>query len=628
MIGRNVLLPVAAAMAFCANAWAQPTRPPGSAGTGLARAAPAPAGAFDDRWMGQMALTRLEEFAATGEYDTLAERLHAALVARVACGHLEELGALTEMVHALRACALLPKAAATPGGQEMVRWLVGHKDVSQILFRAMGDVPEPAESLKVFWELVRADEKAVLSHPDLAAAFATSRPMRHYRPQPDPCTMVEAFGWYTHPAVRMRFDLKKMPYELARYLATSRLSLPERRWAAKAYGGKDQPVKAYFDLEYDLAAYELDKPKKIADKPYTLPNLRKEGGVCIEQAYYAAEICRALGIPAAIASGTASWGGKHAWAACLRIGGNRAYWDSTTGRYEAHRYYTGQVSDPANGRAMPDAELMLVGAAAQLPRQRRREADAAVVLARLVDKLRDKSPAVDLDLLRRWARDYDEHPPERAKRPPASVAWLAQKRQLDGSLVEDLLAEAIERNLAFRPAWELLVKLRTEDRLPAEHLDRFFDTLISKTAKDYPDYSCSLVMRIVPTIADAAARENVYRRSLSIYGERPDLQGWILISLGDDYAKHSETDKALKAYEAALKSEALAEVMLAASERAEKALKASGRAKAAITMYTKLIDRAKRRWRGRDQKAVVDALRARLAALLREAGLEREAERV
>jgi len=613
------LLAMVAAMVVCAPARAQGLGPPALAATGPARPAPAPAGGFDDGWVGRMALIRLEEFAATGEYGALAERLHSAILARLACGHLDELGALTDMVHALRAAALLPKAAESGGGQESVRWLVGHREICETLLRAMGDVPDRHASLEAFRELVRADEKAVLAYPDLAVAFATSQPMRHYRKQPDACTMVEAFRWYTRPTKPMRFDLKKMPYELARYLATSRLSLPERRWAAKHYGDKRRPVRAYFDLKYDDDATELGKPKKIADKPYTLPNLRKVGGVCIEQAYYAAEICRSLGIPAAITHGAASWGGLHAWTACLRVGGRRAWWDAATGRYEAHRYYTGTVTDPASGRRMADAELTLLGAAAQLPRRRRREADAAVILAKMVDALRDKDPTAtaDLALLRRWARDYDNRPPEGVQRRPASVGWLVEKRKLDGAMVEDLLAEAIERNLAFRGAWELVVKLRTEGRLPAEHLDRFFETLVTRTARDYPDYSCSLAMRIVPTIADPGKREKVYRRALSIYGKRPDLRGWILISHGDDCAKRGETDKALKAYEAALKNVALAEVMLAASERAEKALRKAGRTRSAATMYARLIEKARRQWSARDRKPIIDTLRARAEALTR-----------
>ena len=55
--------------------------------------------------------------------------------------------------------------------------------------------------------------------------------------------------------------------------------------------------------------------------------------------------------------------------ACLKIasGGKQAVWDSRTGRYASLTFLTGNAPDPASGGRMPDSELMLAGAAAQLP---------------------------------------------------------------------------------------------------------------------------------------------------------------------------------------------------------------------------------------------------------------------
>ena len=40
---------------------------------------------------------------------------------------------------------------------------------------------------------------------------------------------------------------------------------------------------------------------------------------------------------------------------------------------------------------------------------------------------------------------------------------------------------------------------------------------VTRTAKQYPEYSCLMVMRIVPTIPTPTRRENVYRRALKGY---------------------------------------------------------------------------------------------------------------
>ncbi|MHC4716948.1 MAG: hypothetical protein ACYS5V_08265, partial [Planctomycetota bacterium] len=105
----------------------------------------------------------------------------------------------------------------------------------------------------------------------------------------------------------------------------------------------------------------------------------------------------------------------------------------------------------------------------------------------------------------------------------------------------------------------------------------------------------------------------------------------ILIALGDDYAGRENPEKALKAYEAAaLKTSGGVEVMVAASAKAEKLLRAAGRTRAAVTMYRKLMTKADRRWksRHRQQRAARARLGQRLVALLREIGRNDEADRV
>ena len=66
------------------------------------------------------------------------------------------------------------------------------------------------------------------------------------------------------------------------------------------------------------------------------------------------------------------------------------------------------------------------------------------------------------------------------------------------------------------------MKLREADRIPADHLNGFFQVLVDRTAKRYPDYSCLMVMKIARTLPDPAHREKVYQRAITVYGKRPD----------------------------------------------------------------------------------------------------------
>ncbi len=614
------------------SAAAQATPPPGPSANTKAGRARALRGTCDDRWLGQALLAELHQAAAAGEYTDLTVRTGEAILARLTCGGLNDLTALNDLTYVLRACKYLPLAERTSGGKEFAQWLLAHRPVARRMFRAVGGRYRPEKSLEALQQLQAADEQAVVAYPDLAVAFATAQPARHYRKQTSPATMLESFRWYTRSNVRFRYDLKAMPYELSRFLANSRLPLPERQWAVNAYRRYAEPAKSYFDLQYDYDYYRKGKPKKISKLPYTLGNLRKVGGVCIDQAYYASEVCRALGIPAAIVVGEGSSGVGHAWVACLKIerGGRSATWDTHTGRYQAHQYYSGDVTDPAMGR-MHDSELMLVGAAVQLPLIRREQADTAVLLARMADKAHRNGIGVDVSVLSRLAADYDKAHADEQGSPKAATDWIQAARKIDGDLVEDLVFLAIQRNLAYRPAWELIIELRKADRLPADQLDRFFEVLVKRTTKAYPEYSCRMVMRIVPTLSDPARREAVYKRSLGVYGWRPDLQGKLLIALGDDYRKRDEKDKALSAYgQAAEKSINVPETVLRATRRAEELLVEGGRKDMAISMYSKLFAQTRARNIAGvfQQQTSHYQLGSRLAVLLEQEGRAAEAQKI
>ncbi len=585
----------------------------------------------DDRWLSEVCLDELKRFSATGEYPVLARRIQTAMLRRLQCGHLDDLAALNDMTYVLKACTYLPLAGEVAKNKEFAAWLLGHRGVSRRLFRALGDVPSAEQSLERLFELAGAAEKDVLAHPELAVAFATAEPLKHYRAQPAPASIVHSFQWYTRAKVPFRYDLKKMPYELSRYLADTRLGIVERRWAAAKYAGASDPARAYVDVEIDREMRRKGGAKRIKTAPYTLRNISRLGGDALEQSYYAAEVCKALGMPAAIVFGRSKGGLGHAWIACLKVAprGQTAYWDCRTGRYPEYQFFLGKLRDPATGGAILDSELTLLGMAAQLPLARREEADAAVLLARLADQARDRADRVDLDVLRKLARLYDQRFAGKDDKPPADTGWIKVERKLDLALVEDLLDAAIARNLVHPPAWRFIISMRKKNRLPVKDLGRFLDVLVTRTAKDYPDYSRVVVMEIVPTIPDPARRERLYRKAIGVYGARADLRGRILIALGDDYRQQDRKPQALRAYEqAALGCVDVAEIVLDASARAENLLIDAGRRDLAVKMYRNLFGRARKRKSQFRQGTAHHEIGRRLAGLLRAAGDEKGARRI
>ncbi|MBL7220807.1 MAG: hypothetical protein ISS69_11885 [Phycisphaerae bacterium] len=600
----------------------------------------------DDAWLSKIALSELDRSVENGEFDALSARIKGAILGRLSTGKVQDMAVMIDLVYVLRACEygkvamklkfqhtetqarLAARSGMFKDGKELFKWLVANRGLSRVLFRGMQDVGEPADSLNAVAQLKSVGDKKLLAFPELVTAFATSRAARYYHEQPSPASLAESFAYYT--TRKMRYDLKTMPYELSRYLTDTRLSIAERLWAYGRYNRYPNPAKAYFDLKYDTDHFEKGDPKKISKLAFTLPNLRKVGGVCIEQAYYSSEVCKALGIPAKIVGGRGGGGVYHAWMMCFisKRRGRAAGWDSSTGRYAEQKYFVGDVQNPANGRRLLDCELMLEGAAALLPPSRREDADTATQLAVLAADVANAAEPADLKDLQALAALHKKRfgTSPMAKPPEATI-------KIDMGIVEGFLTDAINYNLAHRPVWDFIIELReSRDMLKVSHLGKYFDVLISRTAKVYPDYSCEMVMRIVPSLPDPKGRMNVYKKAMSVYASRRDLQGRIMIACGDDYAKQSKPASALKFYEAAaLRNVDVADIVTMAAGKAEKLLVDAGHKKLAIAMYTKLFKAAKKP--GKASTAFTGQtsyyiIASRLATLLETAGQTKDAQKI
>ena len=599
--------------------------------------APTPARAqsrrIDDAWMGRIAAHKLAETVKGKPDDTrrFQDQLQSVMLARLACEDLRQLDGLTELVMVYRQARLYDMALSA-GGSDLAGWLVGESELARLMARAILDVRRPSVALQRLAQLRKAHPDEVAAAMNLAVAFATAEPYRHYQMPKDLATLEESFGFYADPRARFDTDVKSMPYEISRYLAVSRLSVAERLWARANFGRLPSPAKSFFALDYDMDYCRHGKPKKISKLDYTLANLKKVGGVCIEQAYFAAEVCRARGVPAVIVYGKSSSGIGHAWVAAASVQGRgqrfRVHWDADTGRYRSQLYYTGYCHEPADNEKITDEELYLSGWAAGLSQADRERADAATFLAELAgDRAADAEPP-SAEPLRALAKEHDEAFPDD---PAADVSWISKPAKVGPDLAADLLDKAIDANLAHKPAWRYLVTLRKEDKIGLDRLEKFLTLLIRRTARNLPGYSCQVAMEMLPSITPAERRIRTYDSVCRIYGSRPDLQAKLMIAAGDDLLAQGKTKEALSAYEhAASRGRQLAEVLLLAAGKAEKLLRGADRLDDAIRMYAGLFQRS-RAQRVSPQFAASTAryrLGLRLAKLLKEAGQDHQAQQV
>ena len=103
------------------------------------------------------------------------------------------------------------------------------------------------------------------------------------------------------------------------------------------------------------------RPEKDLDPRLPLQNLLQFGGVCVEQAYYAEQVAKSLGIPARIAALP-----EAARAASDRVARHRRKQQPLfrlgfdQGRYTDDLYWSADITDPPTHQKLTDADVGLL----------------------------------------------------------------------------------------------------------------------------------------------------------------------------------------------------------------------------------------------------------------------------
>jgi len=153
---------------------------------------------------------------------------------------------------------------------------------------------------------------------------------------------------------RAKINYKKLTARDLCFVVFTPVPISELEWAYKNIhtslsGWK---TKIYSRVDYDHDRLEKSQYSWRAG-PYTLKSIEKEGGICVDQAYFALITARAYGIPAIYFHGSGK-SGNHAWFGFMTAPGK---WELDVGRYLNSGYATGFSIDPQTNRQMTDHDV-------------------------------------------------------------------------------------------------------------------------------------------------------------------------------------------------------------------------------------------------------------------------------
>ncbi|MBL8763305.1 MAG: hypothetical protein JNM07_03435 [Phycisphaerae bacterium] len=373
---------------------------------------------------------------------------------------------------------------------------------------------------------IRAERAASTRGPNRAVA----------REAVDPAAL---FTWLTGADGALAFGADGLPSDLYVYVVDAPLTDQERAWALARYKGDRQVGRHFFDVVYDTEAFFSGKDKRIEDQSYTLQNLLKFGGVCVDQAYFASNVGKSIGVPSVILSAQGA-GPGHAWVGFLELRGNFPSWNFESGRYTEYKNLTGTATDPQSGERLTDGELVLLTEFARRPEVDRWTAIALTDAAtRLADADRASGRASGPAGLAPGTPGEPETG-RRAARVEAAQSWLRR---------------AVDAAPTYARAWREAARLSAEFSLArrAEWQEAAV-ALAGVTAPAFVVEILDPMIAAAATPAERAAQWEFVARKLSERGgidgtKRYDLAARVRIAQGDMYARAGDEDNALRAYD-------------------------------------------------------------------------------
>ncbi|MCE9518608.1 MAG: FHA domain-containing protein [Verrucomicrobia bacterium] len=267
--------------------------------------------------------------------------------------------------------AMLGSICAEPERQEFILWLFAHPAILTTFDDTILPQDKPREVMQAWWEIWKSDKdgREPFSSLAIACALVFDEPVRinpaifgtttvssalETSEKETEASALQHYRFFRDSSKRgvLRAPIAEMtPRDLV-WVVDAPVPESELTWAQKHMSLS----RSSWSKAYGMIRYRMDRATQGVNpyKAYTLAEILKEGGICGDQAYFAAITAKANGIPAMVISGVGDRGG-HAWFGYKAL---RNEWNLTTGRY-SDNYAAGSTTDPQTHETIKEHELKM-----------------------------------------------------------------------------------------------------------------------------------------------------------------------------------------------------------------------------------------------------------------------------
>jgi hypothetical protein len=248
-------------------------------------------------------------------------------------------------------------------------WLLGNVGFSAEFFSLLAPVDFVPQVFKLLNEIQLDDPGRFREYSSLALAIAL---VYDLPPPPEwPHAQVSAtalprrwpsgvaaFDWWTREdaAGRTYHRLAHLGADELKFVVDAAAPFDQLTWSQKAV----PYALADFADTYSMVRYRMERIQGRTmiwpDSAYPLWDILSEGGICVDQAYFATEAGKARGVPTLLFTGAGN-DGRHAWFGFLDE--NRT-WQLDAGRYAEQRFLTGSAYDPQTWQVLSDHDIQFL----------------------------------------------------------------------------------------------------------------------------------------------------------------------------------------------------------------------------------------------------------------------------
>ena len=457
-----------------------------------------------DHWTDQQIKIDLAALVKDGQF----------AIARKKLGRLEDqviaymprhgLPALRHADFARRLVSQLSSISNDQHRMQMLKFLLANHELAATM--VFLNTPGRRNVAQVYHRLAAMHRKLgpmVVAYPNLTAAICavlykplTMRINDNKAHSPNPAAL---FKYYVRYQRAMYFGIRNVPARLLIYVVDSCSSIRSMTWALNKYHGDSMVGQVFFRVPYDYSTFLHGAQEEVDIKGYNLPNILRYGGVCADQAFFASQVGKAIGVPTAYDVGMSSVVG-HAWVGFLQQVGNQATWNFNIGRYTEYRGVVGMVLNPMTRRREPDSFMSL---SSQFIGTTQHQRWNAVVLTDAAMRLLSFS-----------ATHGTFSPPPL----PACVFGSAAKPLINSVPAQlSLLKRAVHQCDGYAESWMLVGYLASKGKLTLAEKTLWAGALMRLCGQRYPDFAMAVVQPMIMSVKNPHQQNKFWNRAFRIF---------------------------------------------------------------------------------------------------------------